>query len=139
MNEFENWLKSNGGDDKQPQLDSNQTIAAVHQRIAKRRTRRQVGYTGGASVLAVLALIFLLIGNPDAQIGNGNLATLDQDDIFGDTLITAVMDSTELNTLYYSSLEYLIADDDPTQPVLDINLSEADLQAFESFLEEQNS
>lgn len=135
MNEFENWIKNR--DESQPEPDSNQTIAGVHQRIIARRRTRQVGYSLTA-IAATLAVVFMFRTTPVSQTTHGNLAAFEQEEMFRDTLMTAVMDSSELNTLYWSSLAYLVDDTDPIQP-LDINLSEADLKAFESYLEEQNS
>jgi len=138
MNEFEIWLKKSNSDENQQQPDSNQTYAAVHRRIIKRHRRRQAGY-GLTAIAAVLTIAFMFSGDPARPDTNGSLTGFDQEAMFQDALVTAMMDSSELNSLYWSSIAYLVDDADPIQPLLDINLSEADLQAFATYLEEQNS
>jgi len=142
MNEFENWLKEQHADwsADQHQPDSNQIIAGVQQRIKKRRTRRQFRYVG-ISTLAAIALVLVFSWNRSAMRTPSQPDLLSQSSLFGDTLVSAVMDATEMNTLYWSSMEYLIDEVNPTQPIPEINLSEDDVHAFEAYLdlEEQNS
>ncbi len=140
MNEFDNWLKS--ADDwiqSQSGPDSDSIITGTRERVRKRLSRRRQGRVGLGAVAAMLLVFIISAQLRSPQISTPASRTLGQETLFDGSLMPGLLDSTDLNKLYWASVEYLLNSPDMTDPLPELLLSSADLTAFKSFMEDKNS
>ncbi|MCF7801356.1 MAG: hypothetical protein K9N34_04990 [Candidatus Marinimicrobia bacterium] len=139
MNAFENWLKSNepSGED-QTIPDPNQTIAGVQARIQRRKTRRRLAYSITTAATIVLVLIFTMDRTIDSSTPE-TLSANTESNLFDVSLVQSLLDSSDVDELYWSATEYIIGMNNLNQPLPEIQFTETEIEAFTEFLKEQNS
>ena len=140
MNEFDKWLKSD--DDwiqSQSGPDSDSIITGTRERLRKRLSRRRRGRVGLGAVAAILLVFIISVQLRPPQTSTPANRTFGQETLFDDSLTPGLLDSTDLNKLYWASVEYLLNSPDIIDPLPELYLSSADLTAFKSFLEDKNS
>lgn len=139
MNEFENWLKKlDTASESQISPDPNQTIVGVQARIQRRRTQRWLAY----SITTAAAIVLVLILSMDRTIVASSPETLSattETDLFDVWLVQSLLDSSDVDDLFWTATDYIIGMNNLNHPLPEIQLTQAEIEAFTEFLEEQNS
>ncbi|MCF7796227.1 MAG: hypothetical protein K9N11_02880 [Lentisphaeria bacterium] len=140
MNEFENWLKKlDTAPETQISPDPDQVIAGIQARIQYRKTRRQLGYAVTFTAAIVLVIFTIMVGRSDRTKPLETLAADAGNEVFDYSLAVSLLDSNEVNDLYWSAAEYMLETSSISQPLPDIQLTSTEMESFTKYLEEQNS
>lgn len=136
MDDLERMMRSNDQKTTVPELDVESLIQGTGRRIHSRARRRRIGYSGGS--LAAIALIFTLVFMPGQNPNmdwSGELILADLQLEWYD-LVSEDAEDDYSQSIYWSSLGYLIESDDLFIGEENAELTGDELDAFAAYLEE---
>ena len=136
MDKLEQWLIDEEQSRNEPQLDIEGLVRGTQGRIKKRAQRRKAAYAG-SSMLAVV-LIAILAFSPTGgseDMFSGELFIADNDGEWY-SVVSEEMQTEYQESIYWSSLDYLVETGDYLFEDSDDLLSNEDSEALVAYLEE---